>query len=320
MKFKEITGNDFGPPASSGKKKKNKAAAAAPPKPAPKPAPVPLESISEEELEACIKVLDAVGADATCIEDPRFKLLRRSVMPIVQYMRKKMFKGGSTTAYLEKQHTQREAEGRKAKQKALDQKRVNSVKLRAARVVTTSLIADGPVASAAAGVRVSEAGGAEQTEEEVSDPRSCYGMPQTTAIQSFTACDGLWSVSMAPLASLLQLDGSCPYHRIVLSSETPEELRESVGAKWPACETIQLPPAGWKGVIRNVPIADRIVDAPPTYALTVKRNTKRAQGRILVLDRLNYRGNIGSIVRATVQSNMFEEVRVFRGCFFALCV
>jgi NAD(P)-dependent dehydrogenase (short-subunit alcohol dehydrogenase family) len=199
-KYKEITGNDFGPPTSSGKKKKSKAAAAAPPKPAPKPAPVPLESISDGDLETCIKVLDALGADATCIEDPRFKLLRRSVMPIVQYMRKKMFKGaGSMTEYLEKQHIRREAEGRKAKQKALDQKHINSVKLRSARVdnlrrlqaetpglmnvpliadgqatsaVNISLIADGPAAPTAA--QVGEAGDAEQTEAEVADPRSCY--------------------------------------------------------------------------------------------------------------------------------------------------
>jgi hypothetical protein len=83
---------------------------------------------------------------------------------------------------------------------------------------------------------------------------------------------------MATLESLSQMDGGCPYHRVVFSSAAPEELRNSVrtriGELQAACEIVQLPPSGWKGVIRNVPIADRIVDAPPIYAVTVRRNKR----------------------------------------------
>jgi NAD(P)-dependent dehydrogenase (short-subunit alcohol dehydrogenase family) len=204
VKYKEVTGKDHGPPPSSAKKKKKTKAAASVPAAAPqsasRPPPSPLESLSDEDLETCVRVLDTLGVDAACIEDARFKQFRRSVMPVVKHVQKKMFKGsGSMTEYLEKQHIRREAEGRKAKQKALDQKHINAVKLRSARVdnlrklqeetpalMSVPMIADGQATSAVNAAMITDGQatpaqkpdtampGKYRTEAEVADPRSCY--------------------------------------------------------------------------------------------------------------------------------------------------
>ena len=91
----------------------------------------------------------------------------------------------------------------------------------------------------------------------------------------------LWKVDMSPLSAPQQLQGFCPYHRIVVSTEAPARLLSAVRQRLGeistsgdgACELVELPPSGWKGVIRNVPLGQRIADAPLTFAVTVRRDS-----------------------------------------------
>ena len=109
----------------------------------------------------------------------------------------------------------------------------------------------------------------------------------------------------------------------------------------PQCRVIALPKSGWAQCLRNVPAAeklrfakqqrDRNVVSDQPFGIVVSLNSRRkvrrcgqhrrvtclrcglAQGRVLVLDRLQFRGNIGCIIRSAVQSNAFSHICIIRG-------
>ncbi len=69
-------------------------------------------------------------------------------------------------------------------------------------------------------------------------------------------------------------------------------------------------PSCWNGCVRNVPTHPQ-VDAASLgrhYAIYVRRILPGEPGPVLVLSRLRYRGNVGSIVRSAVQANIFEAI------------
>ena len=84
---------------------------------------------------------------------------------------------------------------------------------------------------------------------------------------------------------------------------------------------IHLSGAGFAGALRNVPV-ERRLEAPasevstPKTVICVAREPCAPEwlpgldGVILVLVGLKYRGNVGSIVRAAVQANLFEEIHI----------
>jgi hypothetical protein len=75
------------------------------------------------------------------------------------------------------------------------------------------------------------------------------------------------------------------------------------------CTLMSLSESGWRGIVRNVPRSIRHLVADPSETVVpCVTITQRIAGRILLLDRLSYRGNIGTIVRSAVQANVFEAV------------
>jgi hypothetical protein len=92
-------------------------------------------TVTDNDLSVCVNVLSALSNDIKVVDEPRFKQLRKAIVPFIKHMQSKMYKGSSNlTEYLQKQQVRREAEGRKAKQKALDKKYIDAVSLRSARV------------------------------------------------------------------------------------------------------------------------------------------------------------------------------------------
>jgi tRNA G18 (ribose-2'-O)-methylase SpoU len=98
------------------------------------------------------------------------------------------------------------------------------------------------------------------------------------------------------------------------------------------CEVVKLSAAGWKGVLRNVPhcqqqleqleecekcegrlagrpeLAESDDDGPAMAVAVHVRAERAAFARTLVLDRVKYKGNVGAIVRAAVQANLFSDI------------
>ncbi len=63
----------------------------------------------------------------------------------------------------------------------------------------------------------------------------------------------------------------------------------------------------WNNFMRNIPQKQKeISSCPQETIITITKNKKIAP--ILVLTELKYKGNIGSIVRSAVQSNIFESI------------
>lgn len=63
----------------------------------------------------------------------------------------------------------------------------------------------------------------------------------------------------------------------------------------------------WNNFMRNIPQKQKeISSSPQETIITITKNKKIAP--ILVLTELKYKGNIGSIVRSAVQSNIFESI------------
>lgn len=72
-------------------------------------------------------------------------------------------------------------------------------------------------------------------------------------------------------------------------------------------EIITSGPSVWENFIRNIPADRKLTDLGPTNTIiTLCKNKVTAP--ILVLVELKYKGNIGSIIRSAVQSNLFESI------------
>ena len=76
-----------------------------------------------------------------------------------------------------------------------------------------------------------------------------------------------------------------------------------------------VPPSGWKGLLRNVRSADKVssaaeCDSASTCAVMVSLTCAEAEvdARTLCLCGIKYAGNVGTIIRSAVQSNVFSSI------------
>jgi NAD(P)-dependent dehydrogenase (short-subunit alcohol dehydrogenase family) len=102
---------------------------------AAEPAAAPL--VTDEELQQCVAVLSRFHGDDAALAQfqlPRYKPLRKAVMPLIDELRKKLFHGQTADADAHRQEKKRKTKIERARQKALDQQFVNNTKLRAERI------------------------------------------------------------------------------------------------------------------------------------------------------------------------------------------
>jgi tRNA G18 (ribose-2'-O)-methylase SpoU len=95
-------------------------------------------------------------------------------------------------------------------------------------------------------------------------------------------------------------------------------LQDNVRLVYPTAEILVVKPSTWKGVLRNVPSStsaattttcegDFVAVSFHNDLGTVGSSTS-VKGPILVLVGLQYRGNVGTIIRTAVQSDMWEKI------------
>ncbi|GLD92811.1 hypothetical protein PINS_up001390 [Pythium insidiosum] len=107
-----------------------------------------LQLVTDEELQQCIAVLSRFhGADGMeHFQRPRYKALRKTVMPLMSELRKKFFHGQSAEDDAQRQEKKRKLKIERARQKALDQQFINNTKLRAERLARLAqLTAENPL-------------------------------------------------------------------------------------------------------------------------------------------------------------------------------
>ncbi|KAJ0394642.1 hypothetical protein P43SY_003840 [Pythium insidiosum] len=152
-----------------------------------------LPLVTDDELQQCIAVLSRFhGADGMeHFQRPRYKALRKTVMPLMSELRQKFFHGQSAEDNAQRQEKKRKLKIERARQKALDQQFINNTKLRAERLARLAqltaenpLLAQVPDGASSSSVpgRLTEAGeseAAQPTEQETMQPelhhhRACY--------------------------------------------------------------------------------------------------------------------------------------------------
>lgn len=104
--------------------------------------------VSEQDLETCLRVLQAFHSDAgfTEFQQPRFKPLRQALLPLHAELRGKFFHGKAAADDSKRQEKKRKLKVERARQKALDHQFINNTKLRAERIARLeSLTAANPL-------------------------------------------------------------------------------------------------------------------------------------------------------------------------------
>ncbi|TMW66293.1 hypothetical protein Poli38472_004058 [Pythium oligandrum] len=110
------------------------------------PSPPPL--VSDEEIAHCVAILERFHTESGLVayQEPRYKPLRKAVMPLVSELRKKFFHGQSVDDDTQRQEKKRKLKIERARQKALDQQFINNTKLRADRLARlTQLTEENPL-------------------------------------------------------------------------------------------------------------------------------------------------------------------------------
>lgn len=99
-------------------------------------------------------------------------------------------------------------------------------------------------------------------------------------------------------------------HKIIISRDNPDlhNLTKSLVQKYPNAEIQAAKPSTYKGVLRNVPNPPDTGDFVAIGYTEPNIESKTPRGPILVLCGLQYKGNIGTIVRTAVQSNLWEKI------------
>ena len=108
-------------------------------------------------------------------------------------------------------------------------------------------------------------------------------------------------------------------HRIILSRghEDLDSLVHQVKERWPNICVKVLKASTYKGVLRNVPLRNGEGENTGDFVSVAFRdtgNTASTKGPVLVLWGLKYKGNVGSIIRTAVQSNMWEGICLIDEC------
>ncbi|CAK4084510.1 unnamed protein product [Aphanomyces euteiches] len=154
---------------------------------APTEEPLPF---SEESLNTCLEVLQALSKDTSIIERSALRNFRKVLAPVSDYMESRKFQGKGRKKYLEDQELRREKEARRIKRKMNDHKYINSATLRKARVEKLNellqqgkdeeeasmlpLIADGAVEEDTPPVALLEGDKAAAAAVGLNKQRSCY--------------------------------------------------------------------------------------------------------------------------------------------------
>ena len=103
-------------------------------------------------------------------------------------------------------------------------------------------------------------------------------------------------------------DESFNPHRIIFSRDHPnQQLMKLLTERFPTSEVLQVKPSTYKGILRNVPNMTKTVDFV-TVGFQPCTTDTTYRGPILVLIGLEYKGNVGTIVRTAVQSNLYEQI------------
>lgn len=134
--------------------------------------------VSSQELEACTATLRKLARGRGFFDGDHCRELRRALAPLSQRMQRRMFGGLSQADYEEGKAQRREAVGRRAQRRALDQQCVEKAAMRSRRLERLAelqrqgehlpLVADGAAQAAGDGDVQDEASA------ELREPRACY--------------------------------------------------------------------------------------------------------------------------------------------------
>lgn len=101
-------------------------------------------SVTEEELSACVRVLEKFhSAEGLALfQAPTCKRLRAALLPLLTDVRERLFHGRSTDDHERRQEKKRRVKVERARQKALDQQFINNTALRAERLARLATLTE----------------------------------------------------------------------------------------------------------------------------------------------------------------------------------
>ncbi|CAK4304964.1 unnamed protein product [Aphanomyces euteiches] len=90
--------------------------------------------IAAEDLATCIRVLESFHSNLEAFKAPRFKSLRRAVLPLCEDVRSRLFHGKDVATYEQSKQIKQERKRKAAQAAALDKQFINNTKLRVERL------------------------------------------------------------------------------------------------------------------------------------------------------------------------------------------
>ena len=117
----------------------------------------------------------------------------------------------------------------------------------------------------------------------------------------------MYDIRLLTIETLLQ--SAFKPHRVIINKTHPNlnDLVATLHVSHPNAEIVQSKPSTYKGVLRNVPTPETGDFVAIGFQPTTDTSAA-ALGPILVLVGLQYKGNVGTIVRTAVQSNLYQKI------------
>ena len=103
------------------------------------------KGITDEDMDLCVDMITKISRNMEFFHSKACRKLRKALHPLVDDLRKRSFKGTTRSDYEEKKMIAQERKGREARQKALDQNYLNSVRLRKERLDKLEQLKDSQV-------------------------------------------------------------------------------------------------------------------------------------------------------------------------------